>query len=58
MPIALSVAAALGVVLAAPAEAATIKLATWNLNNLHLAVGEPRCSNALPGPTQTRVRRI
>ena len=58
MPIALSVAAALGVVLAAPAEAATIKLSAWNLNNLHLAVAELLCSNGLPGPTQTRVRRI
>jgi hypothetical protein len=30
----------------APAEPATIKLATWNMNNLHFVVGEPLRSNA------------
>ena len=43
MRTAASIAAALGmtVVVSTTGEAATIKLATWNMNNLHFVMGEP-----------------
>ena len=43
-----SIAAALGitVLVSTTGEAATIKLATWNMNNLHFVVGEPLRSGA------------
>jgi hypothetical protein len=48
MRTATSVAAALGVTVpvSTTREAATIKLATWNMNNLHFMVREPLRSNA------------
>jgi hypothetical protein len=48
MRTAASAAAVLGVTLrvSTTGEAATIKLATWNMNNLHFVVGEPLRSGA------------
>jgi hypothetical protein len=48
MRTAASLAAALGltILVSAGAESATIKLATWNMNNLHHVPGEPLRSGA------------
>ena len=40
------VAILLGVMLVSPAAAETIRIATWNLNNLHFATGDPLRSRA------------
>ena len=46
------VATALGLTMlaSATAEPATIKIAAWNLNNLHFVVDEPLRDRAPPGP--------